>query len=774
MQRTTCALWAAFSLLVATPALAQNRGFEINRYQPTSAGEWSFAVDHPWYSSMRYFAAGLTFNYAHNPLVLNVANQTGPNFSRSVVIEHQLIAHVDLAASFLDRIHISASLPVTLFEAGYPQLGINPSNGLALGDPRLGAKVRLFGQPYRGPISLSLSADVWIPINSFSDRQPFPAQSGESGVRVLPKLIAGGLFSHILWSLTAGFYYRPSQAITGLAPRFGNSAGSELLVGAAIAYASLEHRFAIGPEAVYSATVLGEGALQPQTMSLDLLLAAHYNIARILQVGVAGGYGVLQQSGSPDARALLRLAYAPMKPEKPKDRDHDGVPDKTDLCPDEHQGSRPDPEQPGCPLRDRDNDDIADKIDQCPDEPAGAKPDPNKLGCPLRDKDGDGVLDADDQCVDEPAGPKPDPKKPGCPLRDRDADGVVDVEDQCVEMPAGPNPDPLRPGCPDLDSDSDGVFDGKDQCKTVPAGNNPDPARPGCPIPDRDKDMIPDGVDACPDKPGAPSADPKKNGCPGLVEVKGSMIVILQQVFFATNKDVILPKSFPVLNAVADVLSQLPQIKRVAVEGHTDNKGKADYNRDLSGRRAKSVMTYLVGRGIAEARLESHGYGPDKPVADNKTEKGRALNRRVDFVILQFQSQNGESLATSPPAAAAAATSPAGPSPTPAPAPAATAPATAAPPATSPAAPADATPPAASTTGAASEPPKVIATPSALPDPEPAKPKPALTGAKPKPGAKPAAKPAAKPPAKPAAKPPAKPAAKPAAKPPAKPKPAAK
>ncbi|HNN97351.1 MAG TPA: OmpA family protein, partial [Pseudomonadota bacterium] len=572
------------------------------------------------------------------------------------MIEHQLIAHVDLAASFLDRILISASLPVTLFEAGYPQLGINPSNGLALGDPRLGAKVRLFGQPYRGPIALSLSADVWIPINSFSDRQPFPAQSGESGVRVLPKLIAGGLFSHILWSVTAGFYYRPSQAITGLAPQFGNSAGSELLIGAAIAYASLEHRFAIGPEAVYSATVLGENALQPQTMSLDLLLAAHYNIARILQVGVAGGYGVLQQSGSPDARALLRLAYAPMKPEKPKDRDHDGVPDKTDLCPDEHQGSRPDPEMLGCPLRDRDNDDIADKIDQCPDEPAGAKPDPNKLGCPLRDKDGDGALDPDDQCIDEPAGARPDPKKPGCPLRDRDGDGVVDIDDQCVEMPAGNNPDPLRPGCPDLDTDNDGVFDGKDQCKTVPAGNNPDPARPGCPIPDRDKDLVPDGVDACPDKPGAPSADPKKNGCPGLVEVKGSMIVILQQVFFATAKDVILPKSFPVLNAVADVLSQIPQIQRVAIEGHTDNKGKADYNRDLSARRAKSVMTYLMGRGIAEARLESHGYGPDKPVADNKTEKGRALNRRVDFVILKFQAQNGESLATPPPAAAAPAT----------------------------------------------------------------------------------------------------------------------
>ena len=275
----------------------------------------------------------------------------------------------------------------------------------------------------------------------------------------------------------------------------------------------------------------------------------------------------------------------------------------------------------GCPLRDRDNDDIADKIDQCPDEPAGAKPDPNKLGCPLRDKDGDGVLDADDQCIDEPAGRDPIPRSRAARCAIATATGWSISTIGVSRCRPGNNPDPLRPGCPDLDTDNDGVFDGKDQCKTVPAGNNPDPARPGCPIPDRDKDLVPDGVDACPDKPGAPSADPKKNGCPAWSRVKGSMIVILQQVFFATAKDVIPPKSFPVLNAVADVLSQIPQIQRVAIEGHTDNKARPTTTGDLSARRAKSVMTYLTGRGIAEARLESHGYGPDKPVADNKTEK---------------------------------------------------------------------------------------------------------------------------------------------------------
>jgi hypothetical protein len=106
-------------------------------------------------------------------------------------------------------------------------------------------------------------------------------------------------------------------------------------------------------------------------------------------------------------------------------------------------------------------------------------------------------------------------------------------------------------------------------------------------------------------------------------------------VFFATNKDVILQKSFPVLQSVADALKVTKDIKKVAIEGHTDDRGKADYNRALSDRRAKSVLKWLTTTGGIEAsRLEAKGYGPDRPIADNKTPKGREKNRRVDFVIL--------------------------------------------------------------------------------------------------------------------------------------------
>lgn len=78
---------------------------------------------------------------------------------------------------------------------------------------------------------------------------------------------------------------------------------------------------------------------------------------------------------------------------------------------------------------------------------------------------------------------------------------------------------------------------------------------------------------------------------------------------------------------------------RIRVEGHTDSDGKPDHNQDLSTRRAASVRTYLVGKGVAEERLESTGCGQNVPIADNATDDGKQQNRRVEFVILRKRRQ---------------------------------------------------------------------------------------------------------------------------------------
>lgn len=106
------------------------------------------------------------------------------------------------------------------------------------------------------------------------------------------------------------------------------------------------------------------------------------------------------------------------------------------------------------------------------------------------------------------------------------------------------------------------------------------------------------------------------------------------KILFATNSDALMPESHEILDEVVSVFEQNARL-RVRVEGHTDGDGDDKYNLDLSARRAASVMKYLVDKGVASERLESHGCGEATPLGDNATEDGKQMNRRVEFVILR-------------------------------------------------------------------------------------------------------------------------------------------
>jgi outer membrane protein OmpA-like peptidoglycan-associated protein len=307
---------------------------------------------------------------------------------------------------------------------------------------------------------------------------------------------------------------------------------------------------------------------------------------------------------------------------------------------------------PPPPPPDQDSDGVVDADDVCPSEPMGINPDPERRGCPLSDRDRDTVFDRDDLCPDEAQGETPDPARRGCPAGDSDSDGVVDPRDECPTTMQGETPDPTRPGCPDPDNDGDGITNSRDECPLEHAGLNPDPARAGCPLPDRDHDTIPDPTDACPDEAGAPSTDPQRNGCPGLVVIEGGQIRILRPVFFNTNRDTIRRSSRPVLEAVAMALQQTPAIRKISIEGHTDDVGDDARNMDLSQRRADSVMAALVELGVEPGRLEAHGYGETRPIMQGTNRQARAANRRVEFVIIdpaQQQQREAGSLEQPPP-----------------------------------------------------------------------------------------------------------------------------
>ncbi len=178
-----------------------------------------------------------------------------------------------------------------------------------------------------------------------------------------------------------------------------------------------------------------------------------------------------------------------------------------------------------------------------------------------------------------------------------------------------------------VDSDGDGIPDSEDACP-----NQPGPAEyDGCP--DTDGDQVPDNLDKCPTVPG-----PAENaGCPyegpPYVVVEPDWIHVRGSVLFSSGAAVIHKQSLPLLDELAAVLKGRPDLSSVTVEGHTDDRGGHAYNQELSERRAKAVVDYLVHKGIQPARLASRGYGYDKPIASNADALGRARNRRVEFRI---------------------------------------------------------------------------------------------------------------------------------------------
>lgn len=217
---------------------------------------------------------------------------------------------------------------------------------------------------------------------------------------------------------------------------------------------------------------------------------------------------------------------------------------------------------------------------------------------------------------------------------DTDKDGIPDEYDACPYDKEDGIGDP-NDGCPTNDRDGDGIPDKLDKCPDVPEDKDGIDDTDGCPEDDVDKDGVADAEDACPREPGKPNADKTKNGCPEFVSRDGSSLRILQQVHFATGSANILPDSFPMLQEIANILIANPGIHKMSVEGHTDNKGGAAMNKSLSQNRANSVMKWLTDHKVEKERLEAHGYGLEQPIEDNKTEAGRAKNRRVEFKITQ-------------------------------------------------------------------------------------------------------------------------------------------
>ncbi|NNL20450.1 MAG: OmpA family protein [Ignavibacteriaceae bacterium] len=271
---------------------------------------------------------------------------------------------------------------------------------------------------------------------------------------------------------------------------------------------------------------------------------------------------------------------------------------------------------------DSDGDGVVDSKDMCEKTPKGIKVD--EFGCPF-DSDKDGVADYLDECPGTPSGAPVDSK--GCPL-DSDRDGIPDYTDLCPNTQRGIDVDDY--GCP-FDNDADGVPDYLDKCPNTPYEVDVDQS--GCPM-DEDLDGVPDYIDQCPGT--LPGMQVDEKGCefviaPPVPETDINQVVLSSETSFEFNSAQLKPAAHPELDKLLAEMKRFP-MSRWRIEGHTDNIGSPEGNMKMSQMRAESVLNYFVSRGIPGGRFEVVGMGSREPIADNKTEKGRAKNRRVEII----------------------------------------------------------------------------------------------------------------------------------------------
>jgi outer membrane protein OmpA-like peptidoglycan-associated protein len=672
---------AAVLLVVATaagPVVAQSNDsftLPVERFRPAIDDKGLVTTESGSIPTHLGFQTGLDLNYALNPLVIRDGND---NVVASI-IAHRVAGDALFTIGLFDYVSVGVDLPITFLQLGGeidPTLAdaVGATQGLAgigVGDLKLVPKVRILRED-RHFISLAIIPAITLPTaggvkfgagGASYDYGNSYLGEGPGKFAFIPELAVSTNIKGV--RLAGNLAYRLRQPVKYLGALEINP---EIVYRAGVGY-DFSTLTAKMNSLMLFAEIFGAtpdrnpfGLLTDKTLSGDaktiadvdnrltnpLEWAAGLRYAVIGNVKLEGGFGagILPGYGSPDLRLFAGVRYT----QEDNDKDDDGIEDAVDKCPEDPEDKDGWQDTDGCPDPDNDSDGLPDSADKCPNQPEDVDGYKDDDGCPDDDNDGDGIKDKDDQCPNEPGVAK----YKGCPAPDRDKDTVGDDDDKCpdvfgkVELAGCPDQDgdgiadvddkcPIDPGpketqgCPD--KDGDGILDKDDRCPEQPG-----PADfKGCP--DTDKDGIPDPDDKCPNEPETINGIDDEDGCPDkgktLVIVTREKIELKETVYFDTGKDTIKKVSFGLLDQVASVMKAHQEIKKIVVEGHTDDQGPDDFNMDLSKRRAASVMKYLIDRGVDAARLSSEGYGETRPIDNNKTKAGREKNRRVEMKILE-------------------------------------------------------------------------------------------------------------------------------------------
>lgn len=546
-MRTRFAVALAFVASSPATAVAQTRpSIDARTWAPSSDPEASLATEPASVPDAWQWNVAAWAHYAQQPIALRdpatgnpalrpIAHSLGSDVvaglglgrRASVGVDVPVVSWQDGTSPLPPSVASSSAVPTsaigdvalfgkaTLVSNGEQQLragwGLAAVGALSLptgdrasfvGDGSVTASLRLLGEYAIGVGALRASAGYKLR----TDRHTWPDPSA-GGVR---------FGSEIPWSM--GAVLRPKVIADGLDP------GDRQLWEVA-----LHGSVPAGPIAPFGLGDPGASSLSPAMIAADDRIAlGSWRDAYVL---FGGDFGLDRAVGVPIFRAVASIGWAP----RAHDRDHDGVVDDVDECPDLAEDADGIQDDDGCPEDDADGDGILDARDACPLVPGVWWNDPKTNGCPAPDTDGDDVPDPVDACPAVKGVRTDDPKKNGCPAQtaDRDKDGVPDDADKCPDQAEDKDGNEDFDGCPDPDDDGDGIADVVDACPRDKGEPSTDPTRNGCPNPDRDGDTYDDDVDKCPDRPEVYNGVNDGDGCPDeggaplvTVEARGEHAVI--------------------------------------------------------------------------------------------------------------------------------------------------------------------------------------------------------------------------------------------------------
>jgi outer membrane protein OmpA-like peptidoglycan-associated protein len=560
---------------------------DIQRFTPAANNRSFVLVDSTRLVPKLTPAFDVIFDYAHHPLQISSSNLTRDDG----LIDGLVSGHFRFSFAFASWAQIDVFFPfLNVAIAG----GLLPEDAppASFGDLWIQGSFRLLND--QKVIGLALKPFLTLPTGS----RELYTTSGLPTFGIKLALEKKLRFFHVAGHV--GYRFKPGDA----RPVATLAVDDEIIFGLGVGVIPVPGKLMINAELIGAGIV---GPLRGAVRQIDASAALHSPLELVVDVRimtpigldiiVGGGPGLTPAAGVPQFRFFAGVQFVL------GDTDGDGILGDADACPQAAEDFDGFEDGDGCPEGDNDQDGVPDKDDQCVDVPEDIDGFEDSDGCPDTDNDQDGILDADDRCPHKPEDMDGFEDDDGCPDNDNDIDGILDVDDKC----------------PDEKEDKDGFEDAD-----------------GCPDPDNDGDGILDVDDICPNIPEVMNGFKDEDGCPDDMKavVVGDAIVILDKVFFRTNRAMLLKKSYALLNAVAQTLQDNPQITLIEVQDHTDSDADDDHNMDLSNRRAAAVKNYLKAYGVEASRLSSKGYGESTPVATNDTDEGKAKNRRVEFKII--------------------------------------------------------------------------------------------------------------------------------------------